>query len=165
MNNALNSRIQVALRNWIKLDRFICPQAVTLTLRQAVNAPNGENHGKVWLTEDLAIQNLRHFLNKLNRFTYGNAAIRFQKGVGCLPILEGGNGKRLHYHLLLDCPRISLVENYPLLINELWRETQWGYVQTDCRSDADSGWLNYITKHRDKPDFAKSIDWMNYRNP
>jgi hypothetical protein len=41
----------------------------------------------------------------------------------------------------------------------------WGYDQIEVRPDADRGWLNYITKLRDKPDFASAIDWVNVRLP
>jgi hypothetical protein len=120
---------------------------------------------KLWLTETAAVQNFRHFLNKLNRSVFGKSAMRFGKGVGCFPVLEGGGDKRLHYHAIIDCPRPELVTDFSLLIADHWRSTQWGYWQVDCQANPDDGWLTYITKFRDKPSFADAIDWTNLRLP
>lgn len=160
-----NATLRESLRSWISLDDWHAPFAVTLTLRQRVIVQSGTMATRVWLTEAIAVQNLRHFLNKLNRTMFGKASMRFCKGVGCIPVLEGGGDKRLHYHALIDCPRPELVADFPLLIAEHWRSTQWGYWQVDCQSDPDEGWINYITKFRDKPNFADAIDWMNLRLP
>jgi hypothetical protein len=160
-----NMALQSSLRDWLSLERWRQPFAVTLTLRQCVTVPNGTMPTKVWLTDTAATQNLRHFLNKLNRTVFGKAALRFGRGVGCIPILEGGSFKRLHYHAMLDCPRSDLTAEFPLLVAEHWRSTQWGYWQIDCQSDPDEGWLTYMTKFRDKPNFADAIDWTNLRLP
>lgn len=141
------------------------PFAVTLTLRQCVDVPNGFSSVKLWLNETAAVQNFRHFLNKLNRSVFGKAACRYGKGIGCIPVLEGGGDKRLHYHAIIDCPRPDLLTDFPLLIADHWRSTQWGYWQIDCQANPDDGWLTYITKFRDKPNLADAIDWMNLRLP
>ena len=165
MGYGVNGALQSSLRNWVSLDDWHAPFAVTLTFRQCMSVPIGTSSTKHWLTETSAVQNFRHFLNKLNRCVYGKAAIRHGKGVGCIPVLEGGGTKRLHYHAVIDCPRPDLVNDFPLLIADRWRSTQWGYWQVDCQSNPDDGWINYITKFRDKPSFADAIDWMNLRLP
>jgi hypothetical protein len=51
------------------------------------------------------------------------------------------------------------------MIIQSWRKTLWGYDEIDVQP-ADEKWgkyIDYITKLRDKPDFADSIDWMNCR--
>ena len=165
MAYGLNSSLQSSLRAWFSLDDWASPFAVTLTLKQSVTVPNGIMSTKLWLTETVAAQNLRHFLNKLNRSVFGKSAARFGKGVGCIPVLEGGRDRRLHYHAVIDCPLPDLVAGFPLLITDHWRSTQWGYCQVDCQTDPDDGWLTYITKFRDKPNFADAIDWTNLRLP
>ncbi len=165
MTYGVNVALQSSLRNWFSLDDWSSPFAVTLTLRQCVTVPNGILATKLWLTETVAVQNLRHFLNKLNRSVFGKSAVRFGRGVGCIPVLEGGGDKRLHYHAVIDCPRSELLADFPLLIADHWRSTQWGYWQTDCQANPDDGWLTYITKFRDKPNFADAIDWTNLRLP
>lgn len=151
--------------NWISLDDWQDPFAVTLTLRQYVSVPFGTENFTHWLTDTAASQNMRHFLNKLDRSIFGKAASRFGKQVGCIPVLEGGGIKRLHYHAIIDCPRPELAGDFPLLIADAWRTTMWGYWQVDCQNDADHGWLSYITKFRDKPNLADAIDWTNLRLP
>ena len=151
--------------DWVSLDDWQAPVAVTLTLRQCVSVPNGTSAVTQWLTDTAASQNMRHFLNKLDRSVFGKAATRFGKRVGCVPILEGGTGKRLHYHAIIDCPRPELAGYFPLLIAHTWGSTTWGYWQVDCQTNADHGWLTYITKFRDKPNLADAIDWTNLRLP
>jgi hypothetical protein len=153
------------LIDWVQLDRWQSPFAVTLTLRQCVTVPNGTTSVTQWLTDTAATQNMRHFLNKLDRSVFGKAAVRFGKRIGCVPVLEGGAGKRIHYHAVIDCPRPDLVGEFPALLSDAWRTTMWGYWQVDCQTNADNGWLTYITKVRDKPNLADAIDWTNLRLP
>lgn len=153
-----------SLRNWINLDDWSHPFAVTLTLKQGVWV-EGER-GRFWvpLTPIECSQNLRHFLNVLNRRVYGPSSQRYSKRISVLPVLEGGDSKRLHYHLVIDCPRTDLLEEFPALVTGVWKSTMWGYEQaviTPC----DDEWIAYMTKLRDKPDFGMSIDWMNCTIP
>jgi len=113
MGYSRNSALQHSLRQWFKLADWQHPFAVTLTLRQSVTVNDGDLATQVWLTETLASQNLRHFLNRLNRSIYGNASARFGKGVSCIPVLEGGGSKRLHYHAVIDCPRHDIAHEFP----------------------------------------------------
>jgi hypothetical protein len=102
-------------------------------------------------------------MNLLNKRVYGNAARRHGKRTPVIPILEGGGSKRLHYHIVIDCPRDDLRDTFPSLIDETWRSTQWGYHEIKVTA-ADQGWITYVTKLRDKPDFASAFDWMNCHN-
>lgn len=158
-----SGKMRSALREWIALESWTDPFAATLTLKQVINVPNGTSSNRLWLTEPSASQNFRHFLNKLNRNIFGKASQRFDKGVRVLPVLEGGGFKRLHYHAIIDCPSDFHRDDFSLHIVDAWRSTSWGYPQCHVSPDADRGWLNYITKFRDKPDFASSIDWVNVR--
>jgi hypothetical protein len=101
----------------------------------------------------------------LNRKVYGRAASRYGKSVSVIPIMEGGDDKRLHYHAMIDCPADHLQEAFPDAIASSWRSTQWGYDQIDVQPQADEGWLAYMTKLRDKADFASAIDWINVHLP
>lgn len=165
MGYSRNSALQHSLRQWFSLADWQHPFAVTLTLRQSVKVNDGYIATDVWLTNTLASQNLRHFLNRLNRSIYGKASSRFGKGVSCIPVLEGGGSKRLHYHAVIDCPRTNIVLEFPQLVAEHWHSTQWGYWQIDCQPKPDQNWINYITKFRDKPDYSDAIDWVNLRLP
>ena len=160
MSHHSSKQIQSSIRDWVSLDNFACPFAVTLTLKQRIDAQNGMHKSAVWLTPELASQNLRHFLNVLNKRIHGSSGKRYGRQVPVLAVLEGGQAKRLHYHLLIDCPRDDLIETFPQLVSETWHSTQWGYDQVEV-TQADFGWVDYITKLRDKPDFDLAIDWMN----
>lgn len=156
---------QAAIRDWLSKTAWNNPFGVTLNLKQvaATDADNGRSF--VRLTEQHASQNLRHFLNKLGKHYYGNAARRYGKRLPIIPVLEGGNGHRLHYHLTIDLPvTASLEEVYPLFVAE-WMATQWGYGQVHIQPCRDAGWLDYITKLRSKVDVGESIDWMNLYHP
>jgi hypothetical protein len=117
------------------------------------------------LTRQEASQNHRHFLNVLNGRVFGKAAKRFGRRVNAISIMEGGGGgKRLHIHGIIDCPRQDLLSEFPAMVAEAWRRTQWGMSQMHIKSAADAGWTKYISKIDDKPDYAYAIDWENYYN-
>lgn len=156
--------IQKSVREWVQLESWSHPFAVTLTLKQRIGGDGGVSSVSQNLTPEIASQNLRHFLNTLNKQIYGSAAQRFGKRIWVVPVLEGGRGKRLHFHLVIDCPRIELVDVFPSIIVTEWRKTLWGYHETDVQP-CDAGWLTYMTKLRDKPEFSSSIDWMNVTLP
>jgi len=118
----------------------------------------------VSLTRDAANQNYRHFLNLLSGMVLGKAATRFGKRLNAISTIEGGDRRRLHIHALIDCPRDDLLGSFPTLIKQAWRRTQWGHGQIDIQPGADAGWINYISKFRDKPVYADAIDWENYHN-
>jgi len=156
--------IQKHLRKWIDLEDWEAPFAATLTLKQRLNVHDGADSRSVALTRNDASQNLRHFLNVLNRRVFKSSAQRHGLKVPVFPVLEGGNDTRLHYHLLIGCPRPELIDAYPALLIRTWHMTQWGYNECEIKP-ADSGWITYMTKLRDKPDFASSIDWQNFHTP
>jgi len=63
---------------------------------------------------------------------------------------------------MIDCPRNEALEAFPSLISDFWQKTPWGYHEIDIQSSANDGWLEYISKIRDKPNFGDAIDWDNY---
>ncbi len=156
--------IRNEFRQWVDIDRWRAPYAITLTLKQAIWFEGESGKIRRSITNEDASQNFRHFMNRLNRSAFGKAAQRFGKGLAVVPILEGTQDKRLHYHALVECPD-HLNCCFQSLIVRHWLATDWGYHQIDCQHRADAGWLNYITKFRDKSDFVSSIHLMNLRLP
>jgi hypothetical protein len=156
---------QLAIRDWLSATAWSNPFCVTLNLKQAVGIEADNGRSFVRLTEQHASQNLRHFLNRLGKRYLGNAARRYGKKLPIIPVLEGGTGHRLHYHLIIDLPATATLDDvYPLFVTE-WMKTQWGYGQVHIQPCRDDGWLNYITKLRSKIDVGESIDWMNLYHP
>lgn len=156
--------IQSTLREWLCVDDWNHAFALTLTLKQRIGGDGGISAAATSLTREIASQNLKHFLNVMNKQVYGSASQRHGKRLPVFSVLEGGNGKRLHYHLAIDCPRNDLIEVFPAMVILTWRTTLWGYDQTHV-TPCDAGWVNYMTKLRDKPDFASAIDWENCHIP
>ena len=156
---------QSAIRDWLNQCSWSNPFAVTLNLKQACAIETANGRSSIPLTDQVAAQNLRHFLNRLGKCYLGNAARRHGKKLPIIPVLEGGNGHRLHYHLIIDLPvSVTLDEVYPLFVTE-WTKTDWGYGQVHIQPCRDEGWLNYITKLKSKIDVGESIDWMNLYHP
>lgn len=159
-------QLRDAFRDFVDLSTWQAPYAVTLTLRQKRIMEDGQGRSfEVRLTPDRASQNFRHFMKLLNAAVHGKAASRFGRSVNVVPILEGGNGKRLHYHAAIDCPRDDLRHDFHHLIFSCWAKTDWGYWEHDVQPHADAGWIDYISKTRDKPVFADAIDWSNCHLP
>lgn len=152
--------IQSTLREWLSIDDWNHAFALTLTLKQRIGGDGGISTAATSLTPEVASRNLRHFLNVMNKQVYGTSSQRHGKRLPVFSVLEGGNGKRLHYHLAIDCPQNDLIELFPAMVISTWRKTLWGYDQTHV-TPCDAGWVNYMTKLRDKPDFASAIDWEN----
>jgi hypothetical protein len=151
-------RIQSEIRDYMRTRGWAAPHAVTLTMKQVLHTGNARFVG---ITAERASQNFRHFLNLLNRRIFGKAAARFGSSVKCLCVLEGGTEKRYHYHAVIDCPRPDLLERFPSMIEHAWKQTDWSYAETDIKPYSDDGWIDYISKFRDKPDYASAFDWMN----
>lgn len=96
--------IQAAVRTWTETHHWRRPYAVTLTMKQHLMVADGTKMVWVRLNETIAQDNLRRFLNILNKMVLGNLARRHGRKIPVIPILEGGKGKHLHYHLILDNP-------------------------------------------------------------
>lgn len=154
-------RIQESFRGYIRDLNFQNPIAVTLTLKKAVPFREEKSHGYVRITPDRASQNLRHFLNSVNSQCLGKKASRFGHRIPVVSVLEGTKAKRLHYHLMMDWPKDDTAKDISKTISANWQKTLWGYNQIDVQTNADEGWINYITKVRDKEDYSSSIDWEN----
>lgn len=159
-------QIRDAFRDYADISTWDAPYAVTLTLRQKRIAHDDRGRQfEVRLTPDRASQNFRHFLKLLNAQMFGKAATRFGRCVNVIPILEGGDGKRLHYHAVINCPCDDLRDQFHAAIFSCWSKTDWGYWEHDVQPGADAGWIDYISKTRDKPVFADAIDWTNCHMP
>ena len=165
MTTALNLRIQSEFRQFANYEKWKSPHAVTLTMKQGLQAANGRSSTFVRLTHQEATQNFGHFMNCMNRHVFGPAFKRYGKRLPVIPVIEGGNGSRLHYHAVIECPRDDLELRFKSLIRSSWLKTQWGHREIDIKIDANEYWLHYISKEYDKPEYDLSIDWLNYYNP
>ena len=124
--------------------------AVTLTMKQ-------KSCGQE-LDEIRASQNLRHFLNLLNRACFASAARRYNKKVEVIPALETSGAGRLHYHLTLRNPRPEEALLFEQKIKDCWSKTHFADDEINIkRTIFVAGWNRYITKEK-----HVNIDWENY---
>ena len=146
--------LQESTDDWLRSLQWRHPVALTLSLKQRL--PDGV--GRIDTIH--ASQNVRHFANLLSRRCFGNAHKRHGRRIQMFCVLEGGDAKRLHVHAIVDCPRSDLALTFPEIVRTCWGETRWGYREVDVRP-CDDGWLSYLLKLRDKPEFDISLDWQN----
>ena len=135
--------------------------SVSLTMKQCLRVMSEDRTGTFafHIDEDAASQNMRHFLNRINKTILGSAFTRYGKRLQTVPSYEYGDNKHLHYHLLIKVPNhISEAQLHSLLLTN-WMKTKWGLWQIDLQETYSSGWLHYITKDTTM-DFA-NIDFFN----
>ena len=98
-------------------------------------------------------------MNVLNCSVYGNGYKRYQKRLGVVPVLENSANNRLHYHLVLECPKVISEDDFKKLIENCWKKTKFGYGEIDVQNIYSGGWIDYITKFRSSED---QVDWVNF---
>ncbi len=145
MNTAPKSAIKPFLNN-VEFQNMV---AVTLSLKQNIYSEQ--------LDTIIAQKNLRHFLNLLNKKIYGNAFKRYGKRIEVIAVLETSVSDRLHYHLAINNPKPDEPFYFNFLVEHLWRQTRWGYNENHIVHEANSGWVDYITKLNPKDE----VDWEN----
>ena len=138
------------LRQYLYLSDFTDWFGITLTLKQVVEG--------VQIDHIRSSQNLRHFLNLLNKKLFGNSSFRNNKKVEIIPVLEQSYSGRFHFHLVMKKPVFSSSFYFTQQIRTLWNKTKWGYNEIHIDQPIDNGWINYITKTRS----SDKIDWVNF---
>ena len=126
---------------------------VSLTLKQRVDNKS--------LTNYISSQNLKHFLNVLNKKCFGNSFTRFNKRLRVLPVLERSTTGRYHYHLTLQNPFPDNPYKFESMINFTWFNTNYGYRHIHIDRNVNEGWNDYITKFNTSDD---EVDWINYNS-
>ena len=126
---------------------------ITLTLKQQIKNQR--------LDKISSSQNLKHFLNILNKQVFGNSVQRFNRRLKVLPVLETSTSNRLHYHLTLENPFPNDPNRFKHLIESCWKKTKFGYDHVDINDNIDQGWNDYITKFNNKED---EVDWINFNS-
>ena len=146
----MNSAERKAIRKYLSKDNFENMLSVTLSMKQR---ELGEK-----LDPIKASQNLRHFLNLLNKKTFGNSFKRNGRRVEVIPVLENSCAGRLHYHLAIRNPNLDRSFWFETQIKHLWSNTRWGYSENKIERYADAGWIKYITKLNSHDE----VDWENF---
>jgi hypothetical protein len=110
---------------------------------------------------------VRHYLRLLNADCFGKRALRGSAGLAVIPIREGGEGaddKHIHYHLQMAVPAGKATEQWLTEAAATWQKVRWASPDQNVFVEVeDEGWLSYITKFRDKPNFMDAVDVENLR--
>jgi hypothetical protein len=141
---------------------------VTLTLKQARRCERG-----AWIKIDdyPCRQAFRHFMNLLNRETYGAAFRRYGKRLRVLPVLEKGEvyatalrswersaSGRWHIHCAIELPSHFDAVAFEKLIRSCWAKIGWSGGRILVRDGANGGWISYMLKGRQKSAFDELLD-------
>jgi hypothetical protein len=141
---------------------------VTLTLKQS--RQSGSDAG-VKIDDYQCRQAFRHFMNILNRAVYGTAFRRHGKRLRVLPILERGEVRarslrrwergtsgRWHVHCAIELPPHLDAIALENLICVCWAKVEWGHGRVLIRDGANTGWISYMLKDRQKSEFDGFLD-------
>lgn len=142
--------VQTEIREYlspIDLNNFV---GLTLTLKQGLDG--------YMLNNERCTQNLRHFMNVINKKVFGNANKRYGKKLQIFPVIEKSKEGRYHYHMIIERPLEWCLDDFTHLIETEWVKTQFGHRQLHLDQFIDFGWVHYITKFHSKSDL---VDWEN----
>lgn len=147
-------RLQKATRAWL-IEEFEWKnaRAVTLTLKKGI-----EVNGNIVMGDRYQYgQNLRHFLNLLNKTIFGGMAhAGWQFSVASF--FERSSNGLPHFHLIISKPAHLPDAYFNWLINRLWGSTTWGRRINHVVPVTDSGWIDYITKFKTKEAFDEALE-------
>ncbi len=147
-----------ALQEFVNFESWLFPMGVTLTHRLAVTAFFGVAKG----TPEIYRQNLRHFLNCLERIFLTRSERRRGKHLRVFASLESDQSGRKHYHLMIEKPENADEERFRNIITGEWQKTHWGHREVDVRPVETSEWIAYLSKC-ELGTSEPAIDWENSR--
>jgi hypothetical protein len=140
----------------------------TLTLKQARQS---EKCAWIKLDDYPCRQAFRHFMNLLNRATYGAAFRRYGKRLRVLAVLEKGEVRasalrswergtsgRWHIHCAIELPTHLDAIALEKLIRCCWAKVDSGNGRILVRDGANAGWISYMLKNRQKSGFDTFLD-------
>jgi len=148
--------LRKALKELVDFESWQDPFAVTLTHKLAVPATGGCYRG----TPEIYSQNLRHFLNCIERVLIPRAARKRKVHLRTVAALETDQSGRPHYHLMIEKPHHCDEERFRAIITGAWRSSDWGYREIDIQAATSAGWIDYLSKREFVSD-VYSIDWHN----
>lgn len=148
---------QQAITNWVRPSfADIESIALSLTFKDRV--------GTEWLSTEVAEKTVHHYLRRINRVGRGKRMSCVALPLRTLAIREGGIGKtmkRLHYHLQIEVPPATTAAAFATRCCDVWRRLDWGGRECYATRVTDDGWMDYMLKLRDKPEYCYALDVNN----
>ena len=128
--------------------------AITLTQKQIVDRQR--------IDDIVSSQNVRHFLNFLNREVYGRRRNAKKQKIHVFIVRETSFNDRHHLHLIVERPFHICLEDFRVAILRCWMKTKFGYFNIKVDEVYDlSNWTDYMLKQKTKGDWYHAIDWEN----
>jgi hypothetical protein len=128
--------------------------AITLTQKQIVDRQR--------IDDIVSSQNVRHFLNFLNREVYGRQRNAKKQKINLFIVRETSFNDRHHLHLIVESPFHIPLEDFRAAILRCWMKTKFGYFNVKVEEVHDlSNWTDYMLKQKTKGNWYDAIDWEN----
>ena len=160
-------RFRREIYNYLVQYSDLITHAVTLTfdgsklnaLKRKSDWAHGENY------EALLQRSFKHFVTRLNRQVYGNAAQRYGKTLLILPVIEGlKRGECPHYHCAIGGPDRLDAAEFEQMVTQSWKHVAFAGQQVDVQAYRDKGWMSYISEDAVYLNRI-SVDWSNVQLP
>ena len=159
--------MQTDLEQFITLNtKWNQPVRLDLNMRKGISGQRLQSNarskysgtGFLWVTREMAHQNVRHYLNLLNRRVLGLGSRAVGKGVHtfkCVPVVELSDGGRWHCHISLDLDHRLPFKEFKSEAIRQWFQTDLAYGKTYCTKMYDTGYYGYQMKfEREVDDFV-----------
>lgn len=105
---------------------------------------------------DMAVANVRHYLNLLNRYVLGLNGRKIRKRIGtfcCIPVVEKKPDGRYHTHISMELPDSIKFSDFKPKAKQLWARTDLSYGNTNVtKLYAPEGYIGYQFKFENKFD-------------
>jgi len=105
---------------------------------------------------DMAVSNVKHYLNLLNRYVLGLNSRKIRRRQGtfcCIPVVEKNPDGRFHTHISLELPSNIKFSDFKPKAKRLWARTDLSYGNTNITKLYEpEGYIGYQFKFKNKFD-------------
>lgn len=156
IENYRNKELRDAIKSWIDTSDWANMTAVTLTMKK------GTVIDDVWVrVDELACRKaLKHYLNRVNRAVYSTDYRKKKKRCRVVAAVECDADGRWHVHAAIEGPAETGEFQFETTLKTQWRKI-CGSDKFSVKRDADSGWIKYLLKRRQKGMFEHFIDGVD----
>ena len=143
------------------------PVRLDLNMRRGISYPKDSGSAAAYnlkymngsfqpVFRDMAVANVRHYLNLLNRYVLGLSSRKIRKHQGtfcCIPVVEKNPDGRFHTHISLDLPSSIKYSDFKPEAKRLWARTNLSYGNTNItKLYAPEGYIGYQFKFKNRFD-------------
>jgi hypothetical protein len=155
MDNNQTEILKKAVKGFCRTKEWPRQFAVALTMKPTLSDPFRQ------LTEEIASNNLRDFLNLVNNQIYSKSFQCLGKALEVISVLEFSPGAgRFRYHAMIECPDGTDEERFRNIMRNNWYRTEWSRPEVDltfAEMSVPNEFLKYVSE---KIDAGDSMDWL-----